>query len=123
MELKIDADAMKALIADTILAKFTPEQRDDLLKQAIAHLMTADKSGSSYNNRNFGKSPFDLALEQGAYAACCQIVREEFAKPEMREMLTKPLLAAMQKAFADDNNELVTNMAELMSRALKPQRE
>jgi hypothetical protein len=123
VNLSIDAEAMKNIVAETILAKFSPAQREDLLKQAVAFILTPDKTGSSYSNRSYGKSPFDLALEQGAYTACCEIIREEFKKPEMRAMLTKPLVAALQKCFDDSNNELVSNMATLISRALTPRPE
>jgi len=74
-KLNIDEKQIKDLVAEGLLAQLTEELRADILKQAVAYLLTPP-TGDRYNVYGSRETPLQAAFNQAANAAVRDIVTE-----------------------------------------------
>jgi hypothetical protein len=116
-ELKIDTDSMKALVLKAILESWTPEQRDQLVMDAMSYLLT-DKADRNDYSRN-PQTVIDRILKQAVAVAAEQVVKElieEQYKDKLVELID-PKLAEIA-AFVNINDAL----ANAITTALREKR-
>lgn len=107
----LDNEAMKTVIADTILKQITPEERERLMTAAIVQLMSANGTD------NYGRkrpSSLESAFNEQAERVMREIIREDLQNNTVFAQKIKSLMAdIIEKIFekTDTTNELVDKIA------------
>jgi hypothetical protein len=112
---QLDDNAMKDLIAKSIIDALTPERRDALIADAIKQLL-ASKTGDRYDARSQLQIAFDYAVSEVARkVAMEQLGGDAALATKMRELM----LAGWERMNAGENHEkLVSKIASSMERAI-----
>lgn len=113
--INLDDNAMKDLIAKSIIDALTPERRDALIADAIKMLL-ASKTGDRYDARSQLQQAFDYAVRQVAErVALEELAKDDGLKTKMRELM----MAGWERMVAGENQEkLVNKIAESLTRAI-----
>lgn len=118
MEVKIDDKALAThfdtMVKEQIFAMFTPEVRDNLVKESIRRILE-DKQ--AYGNR----TPFQLAMDRVIEGVTQDLVKQEVMNnPAIKEKLQSIVQTSIQKSiFSPEREEqLVTRMTELLGQFL-----
>lgn len=119
MDVRLDDDAMKAIITKSILDSLTPERREALIAEAIKALLGAE-TGSGYNRATRLQAAFNSAVEDVAReVARGELSKDEKIKSKIREMF----LAAWEARTTGDNyDNLVDKIGQAIERAITNER-
>lgn len=99
MDLKLDHDAMQALVAKALFDSFTPEKREELLQSAIKAILAVPPAGQT-NFYGDKKSVFQSAFENAAHATARTVIADHLAKDEGFSVKVKEVIAeATERAF------------------------
>lgn len=111
----LDDNAMKDLIAKSIIDTLTPERREALIADAIKQLL-ASKSGDRYDARSHLQVAFDLAVAQIAQ----KVAFEELSKDGGLKVKIRDLMVAGWERMASGENheKLVSRIADSLTRAI-----
>lgn len=100
----IDATAMKTVVSKAIMESISQEQRDVILEQAVAKLITPTKVNTGYRTED-GPSPlqeaFDRAVVQAANTAVRELIEE---RPEFQTKVRAAVADAIDKLIEGDYN-------------------
>jgi len=124
MDLKLDGEAMQALVAKTIVDSFTPEKRDELIQNAIKAILEAPKGGQT---NIYGKkdSVFQSAFENAAAAAANRIIFDQLTNSAVFAAQVKALIAeATEHAFnveGGGREKMVHAISDAIVAGLRPQ--
>ncbi|NAZ73897.1 hypothetical protein GTQ99_00430 [Kineococcus sp. T13] len=104
MELKIDNDQIKALVAEGVLAQLDKDGRDTVIKQAIEFLLTPPPS-DRYAYGTKPKAPLTEAYERAVNLSAQDIVRdlvrEDTAfQAAIHDSVTDVLAKAMEDSYS-----------------------
>lgn len=95
MEFRLDDTNLKSIVSAAVLQTLTAESRDELIKQAVSHLMQPDKMGR-YGNLTPLEQAFGFAVEKTAREIIADIVRDDDAvKTALRDLAAKSIAKAM----------------------------
>jgi Fe2+ transport system protein B len=113
MDIKINEDQLNELIGAALLQVFTPEKRDELIKEAVKSLLSPENDKYAYGGKKI--SPLQRIFADASETIAKKIFIEELQNNEafineIRELLT----LAMSKVFADKEN-----MAEAMGHEIR----
>jgi hypothetical protein len=112
MDVRLDDEAMKAIITKSIMDSLTPERREALIAEAIKGLLNAE-TGSGYNRRTKLQEAFDWAVQTVARdVAMSELAKDEGIKTKIREMF----MAGWEKATTGEAGE---KMAEKIGYAIE----
>lgn len=113
-DLRVDDEAMKALIAKSIIDNLTPEYQEKLLSNAVTYLLTKNPDG--YSRR----APIQQAFDDAVVRVSEQYARDLLANDEAFQAKIKQLFADVsEKLFlADKREELISNICSLITHAL-----
>lgn len=114
MDLKIEPEAMKAIITDALLRQLDAGARETLIRGAIAYLMTPIKSTWDSSNR----TPMESAFNEATRDAARDIIREEMTKPEVRAIVAEAVTKAFTKALQNEDG-MVEEMAKSIQSAIR----
>ena len=124
MDVRLDHDAMQALVAKAVFDGLTPEKREDLIQGAIRSLLETPKS----NERNYYGSKvapiqeaFNRAVETVAMQHATRVLSED---PEFQARLQKLFADVAAKLFEEGESryELVSGIANIIRNALTKDR-
>lgn len=125
-KLNIDADQIKGMVAEGILAQLTDELRADILKQAVAHVLAPPARGQ-HNYYGTQETPLQAAFNQAASLAVRDVVRDmtlndtEF-QDRIRAAVSETVLAATATDF--DLEQMVSKaLADTLLEAWRSKRE
>jgi uncharacterized membrane-anchored protein YjiN (DUF445 family) len=121
MDLRVNDDAMKSLVAKAIMDSLTQENREKLITDAITQTLTKPEGGNSYApKRSPLQQAFDNAVETEARKYAAQVVSEdETFKARIRQLFAD----VADKLFSDAmRGEIVDGIAGTVSRALNKDR-
>lgn len=87
MDIKMNSEAMQALISKAIIDQLTPEMKEDMIAKALAYLMEPKSNG-------YGKteSPITASFNSAAYDIMSKILREELEGNEQFKEHVKKML-------------------------------
>ena len=113
--LQLDDEAMKDLIAKSILDTLTPEAREQLIGAAIKQLL-AKNTSDRYDARSHLQTAFDDAIQEVAR----KVALEELSKDDgLATKIRALMLEGWERMNAGDNHEkLVDKIASAMTRAI-----
>lgn len=113
-EIKIPDDQMQQIVSAAILSTVTEENRETLIKQAIASLLAP--STSSYD---MGKSQLQSAFSRAVQQKAGSIINEMIAPgSQLYDKITELIKDATMKAFNDEaRQKMVESIASSIGRA------
>lgn len=118
MDLRVDDDAMKALVAKSIVDGLTPEMREKLIKDAITNLLT--KGSDGYSKKAPIEQAFNNAVEQEARRYAGEVLTSD---PKFQQQLQSLFADVAAKLFATETrDDLVAGIAQTITRALTKDR-
>jgi hypothetical protein len=116
MKLEMDDAQLKSLFGEAFLARLSDEQRDDLIKQALAYLMEPQK-GQHYGSRT--ESPLEEVFRKAVHDYASRAVREWLQdNTEQQERFRKIFIVAWERFLAGHSENLSDTIAEKFSKAL-----
>ncbi len=119
MDLRVDSEAMQALVAKSLIDALTPDQRDKLMQQAITNLlMQSPDSTNTY--RGDTRSYLQRAFDQQVVEVANKIVREQFENDAgFKANIQKLFADVAARLFAENMREtMVSSMADMIVRGL-----
>lgn len=122
MDLRVDDDAMKSVIAKSIVENLTPEARQALITEAVTNVLSTPKEGSGYYGNK--KSPLQQAFDWAVENEARRYANEIIAKDETFRAQLQALFADVAKRIfeTEQREELVKAIAETITRALTKDR-
>lgn len=122
MDLRVNDDAMKSLVAKAIVDSLTPEMREKLIADAVTQTLTKphDNGGYYSNKRSPLQQAFDMAVEQEARKYATEVIANDTA---FKEQLRKLFEDVARKLFESNTRDgLVDNIASTITSALTKDR-
>lgn len=118
MEIKLDSEAMQNAVSAAVLSAITNEQRDILMKGALAYLMNKSNS-NSYNSPTILQDAFNQAIRESAR----KLADELIAKDESVQERLKTLFAeSMETVFVTKREDVVSKMADAFIKSMNADR-
>jgi hypothetical protein len=116
MDVKLNDDNMKDIIAKAVLDTLTPEARTELLSTAVKSLLTIPNS-SGYGQR---KSPLQEAFNSAIQEVAHQIAREQLVgNTEVKAKIEQMIADAWAKLTNDENySQMVERVTSALGRGL-----
>lgn len=120
MEITLDSDAIQVLLQKAVLEELTPEKREQLLSNAVTHLL----SGKVYTHHG---SPtnlqeiFNFAVAKKAG----ELIEVELVKPEVLEKFHSIVQESVTKVLAPEGEaraKIVESMVSAIRRTLTGER-
>jgi hypothetical protein len=116
MNLNLNDDQLRAVIAGAVLQTLTPENRETILAAAVANLLTPQKESWQRQASSPLQDAFNAAITNVAREICHAMVKEdETIRAQIRGLIAK----AVEKAFADPDaiaDRLANNLGDLLAR-------
>lgn len=115
MDLRLNPEQFEQLVSAVIMQQLTPEQREEILKNAITHLLT----------KNEGYARGRVSPLQEAFNAAIGNVAHRFARewleaqPDVQQQITGLVAEAYQQALSGDRAAMVDRIAVQMSKAFE----
>jgi hypothetical protein len=110
MKITLEEEQVKEVVSAAVLKLFNEEQRDTLMKSAVAHLLTPTEN----NNRGYGRnaaSPLEDAFLNAVDSATRKWFHERLTSPDEdtpeKKMLHDALSEVVQRMFTGDNRATV----------------
>ena len=101
VEMNLDSEALKTVVATAILEQLTPEKRDDLIKQAVVHLIDPPEKERGYGARET-KTPLQAAFDHAAAGIARDVIQEFLAKDsQTRAKIEAVVQTGIMKAFEE----------------------
>ncbi len=119
MEMKLDDEALKSVMAKAIMDTLTPESRERLISDAVQRLLTT-KVSDHYDAPSKLQNAFDQAVQITAQQIAREIVgADDTIKAKIKEMFEK----AWHNATVGDNaNVIIDKVAQAISKAFSNDR-
>lgn len=117
MDLRVDDEAMRSLVAKAVFDSVSPETRDKLLADAINAILHSQ----STNTWEKGKSPLKIAFEYAVSRAAMNYADKMLAESSEFNAKLQALFVDVSKALFDDHDKratLVSAVAEKIRGAL-----
>lgn len=115
MELKLDSEAMGKLASKAIFDEMSEETRNNILKEAVKHLLTPKLE----RGHGYGKTPLMLAFERGLEIAAFQAVQERIASdPQVKSAIQDMLGIVINAALDAEAANYDTTLANAIGSAL-----
>lgn len=112
MEIKLDSEAAASIASAAIFESLSQDQRENVLKQAVQHLLTPEKEtrpGYFGNGKTPLQKAFEQALSQAAYRAVEEHVKNDPKINEMIVNMLQPLIMPALEEEASQHNYLLSN--------------
>ncbi|TKV61855.1 hypothetical protein FDO65_10030 [Nakamurella flava] len=115
-ELKLDGEALTALVTKSIVDNITDEQREQFIAVAIGRLMQVEKD---WTGRPKQDTPLQAALYDAMQAACRVLAVEMVEQnPALQQQLRDRINEAIASTLTDENSRLNRLVGEAISTAL-----
>lgn len=119
MEIKIDDYAIRQAVNEAILRSLDDAKREALIGAAIKTLLDAPIKQNAYGERSM--APIQRIFEEEVYGFARKSVQQKLDNDgAFKERISKIISSALDKAFSDDNSELLNNITKLITESLKP---
>lgn len=120
MRLDINDEQLKSIVSEAIFASLTEEARGTMIKGALAHLLTPEKTG---NYGAVGLTPIQQAFNRAIETVANVVVREELAKNEaVRDAINAMTTEAIRAFMGAEKDKMVQRMAGAIARAITDDR-
>lgn len=120
MDLRVNDDAMKSLVAKAIVDSLTPETREKLIGDAVTQTLTKPEQSGSYSEK---RSPLQRAFDYAVSAEAERYAREHLANDGAFKAQVEALFADVaKKLFEDNRDDLVSSIATIIRNALTKDR-
>ena len=117
MDIKLDAESLKTVIAKAVLDNLGEVQREAIMRGAIEHLLTPPVPSGAYGQRQ-DPTPIQSAFNQAVRDVALQVARETVAGDTViREKIRGLLVAAAEKAL-DGDGKIVEKLSSALTKAL-----
>ena len=118
MEIHMNDAQMRQLVSAAIFEHIDASDRDKLLKDAIVHLLTPERSHYGGQER----SPLQRAMTMAVENIARELVAEYLAQPERRAQLLGVVTEAFDKVMSDGEprTALINTLSEAIGRAFQP---
>lgn len=112
MDLKLNNEMMQSVIAKSIFDAITPENRDELIKQALKDLLTPVALGVGFNSNKI--SPIQAAMNRAALDFMEKYIETEFNmtekyKDKLKEMVNQTFDQLFEGEFAQQLSKNVVD--------------
>lgn len=119
MEIKLDDNAIRQAVNEAILRSLDDAKRETLIGAAIKTLLDAPIKNNSYGERSM--APIQRIFEEEVYQFARKSIQQKLDfDGAFKARLAKIMSDALDKAFSEDNSELLNNITKLMTESLKP---
>ena len=116
MDVRLNDDTMKDIIAKAVIDTLTPEKREELISAAIKALLTPSTSTGIYGNQP--KSPLQDAFDTAVRSVANEVAREQImANTELRAKIKDMIGEAWLKLVANESG-IVEKLASALERGL-----
>jgi hypothetical protein len=109
LQVDLPIEMLKQIASEAILNAISPEQRDTLVRNAVAYLVTPPE------NRSYGPSysPITQAFHDGIRSVAIRIAMEMFEKDETVRLKIRELLnEALEKVMVANREKTVQRIGE-----------
>lgn len=114
MDVKLDDEALKEMVAKAVFDQLTPDKRDELLQSAIVTLITERKR---YPHDKAKSTPLGDLFERAVQSIAEELIKEDLkADAKFKEHLTKLYRDAWDRIFDEsDDNEVRQRIIDRLS--------
>jgi hypothetical protein len=114
MRVDLPEELIKKVAAEAILTAINQEQRDTLIRNAVAYLLTPDDKG--YGRR---ESPITSAFNDGIRAVASRLAVEMFEKDEtVKNRINELLTEALEKMMGENRAKTVDRIASALTEGM-----
>lgn len=121
MDLRVDDDAMRSLVAKSIVDSLNQETRENLIKEAVRHVLATPEQGSYFGSK---RSPlqqaFDRAVEQEAMRYAKEVLESDTSFKQQIQTLFADVAKRMFESEGRD--KMIHDIASTITRALTKDR-
>lgn len=121
MDLRVNDDAMKSLVAKAIVDSLTPEMREKLIGDAVTQTLTKPEQTSGYGRST--RSPLQIAFDHAVTNEAERYAREHLANDGAFKAQIEALFADVAKnLFESNRDDLISSIASTIRSALAKDR-
>ena len=119
VEMNLDSEALKTVVATAILEQLTPEKRDDLIKQAVVHLIDPPEKERGYGARET-KTPLQAAFDHAAAGIARDVIQEFLAKDsqtraKIEAVVQKGILKAFEERAVETSDAIASAVVRVFN--------
>lgn len=104
MDVKLDDNTLKDIIAKSIIDSLTSEKREALIAEALKALL-GEKAGDRYDS----PTRIQRAFSDAAQGVALDIAKQVLAEPEQRDRIRKLVVDAVDKALDVSTYDSITD--------------
>ncbi len=116
MDLRLNDEQLQSVLSTAILEFITPENRDAMIKEAVAYLLKTPPK-EPFSNRT-PDPPLQEAFKRAVSNAANKIAQELLEKPEYRAQVEDVMVAAFKITFVVLKEETVRKVAAAFVEAM-----
>jgi hypothetical protein len=120
MDLKLDNEQLKQVVAGAILSAISNEQREALIAKAVSDLIVATEQDTYYGSRE-RISPLQRAFRTACESVAVDLCKQEMAKPENIARVQKIVSEGIEAAISKQADAIAVNLGEVIVKALSGQ--
>lgn len=117
LQVNISDEQFTEAIQTAILSKINESTREELIKEAIKHLVTA-KAAYASQERRLWTAPLQDLINNQVMEVAKTIVEKELETDDLREKIRALLVEAYEKLMTSDREKVVDTMVRGMRKAL-----
>lgn len=122
MDLRVNDDAVQALVAKSLVDALTPETKEKLITDAIKQTLTQEGGSAGFANRG-QPSPLQQAFNRAVASYAEQYATRVLSEDETFKARVEALFADVARALFESNREeLVGTIASTIRQALMKDR-
>jgi hypothetical protein len=118
--LTLDPESIQSIASAAIFDSLSAEARENVVKQAIQHLLTPEKDRNHYN---YGKTPLQRAFDQAIYSAAQKAVddavkNDPAVKARIDELLGPLITGAIDELSANYQDDFALKVGQALGNML-----
>lgn len=124
--MKVDEEALKVLVAKSVIDGLTPEDKTALISKAVTDMLTAPSMGKDrWGNDKPGRSPLQTAFDNAVDAEANRYARRALEEDPVFQAGVKQLFTDVAAKLFDQSdsgrNDLIEAIADSIRAGLKAQ--
>ena len=112
--MNLDDATMKAAVAKAVIDTLTPEKREELLTNAVQHILSA-KESSNYNSPTLIQGAFNSAVAAVARETAMEQITKD---PEVKAKIEGLIKDAWAKVTGEEYSSVVEKVADAIRKGL-----
>jgi hypothetical protein len=114
-KIEIDNETLKSVVSEAIFASFSSEQKENMIKAALSHLMTPQTN--TYNHRSISpiQQAFNESLDRVARSIALELLEKDDA---VKAQINSLIIEAMEKVTTANRESVVIKIANAIAEGI-----